>query len=69
MATAGMGDVLTGVTAGLLAQFPRDPCRIAATAAFVHAAAGDDAAEGGARGLLAGDLLGHLRKWLNPARP
>ncbi len=69
MATAGMGDVLTGVTAGLLAQFPQDPGGIAAAAAFVHAAAGDDAAEGGARGLLAGDLLGHLRKWVNPVSP
>jgi NAD(P)H-hydrate epimerase len=69
MATAGMGDVLTGVTAGLLAQFPQDPRGIAATAAYVHAAAGDDAAEGGARGLLAGDLLGHLRKWINPVSP
>jgi NAD(P)H-hydrate epimerase len=69
MATAGMGDVLTGVTAGLLAQFREDPCGTAAAAAFVHAAAGDEAAGEGPRGLLAGDLLGHLRKWVNPVRP
>jgi NAD(P)H-hydrate epimerase len=69
MATAGMGDVLTGVTAGILAQFPRDPRGAAATAAFVHGAAGDDAAGDGQRGLVAGDLLGCLRKWVNPPRP
>lgn len=65
MATAGMGDLLTGVTAGLVAQTGRLDPTIAAAAAFVHAAAGDDAAIAGPRGLIASDLLPHIRAWLN----
>lgn len=72
MATAGMGDVLTGIIAGLVAQ-ARDPllagvpgADIAAAAAFVHGAAGDAAAAIGQRGVVAGDLLRELRPWLNP---
>lgn len=67
MASGGMGDVLTGITAALLAQFPQDPAGAAAAAAAVHAAAGDAAAAAGARGLIAGDVLAALRPWLNPA--
>ena len=66
MATAGMGDVLTGATAALLAQAPDRPEAAAAAAARVHARAGDRAAAGGQRGLLAGDLLPELRQCLNP---
>jgi NAD(P)H-hydrate epimerase len=68
MASGGMGDVLTGITAALLAQFPREPVVAAATAACVHAAAGDAAAAAGPRGLIAGDVLAALRPWLNPAQ-
>ena len=66
MASGGMGDVLTGVIAGLLAQGMalRDA---AETAVCLHAAAGDVAAvAGGERGLLAGDLAAHLRALVNP---
>jgi ADP-dependent NAD(P)H-hydrate dehydratase / NAD(P)H-hydrate epimerase len=68
MATAGMGDVLTGITAGLIAQSGAgiDLSDSAAAAAFVHGAAGDRAASGGQRGILASDLIGQLRPWLNP---
>jgi NAD(P)H-hydrate epimerase len=70
MATAGMGDVLTGVTAALLAQFDdADPAaykEIAALAAWLHATAGDRAATSGERGLIASDLFTELRKCLNP---
>ncbi|MEQ1800282.1 MAG: NAD(P)H-hydrate dehydratase, partial [Gammaproteobacteria bacterium] len=68
MATAGMGDVLTGITAGLVAQAgPGLPVAdVAAAAAFIHGAAGDAAARGGQRGILASDLTGQLRPWLNP---
>jgi NAD(P)H-hydrate epimerase len=66
MATAGMGDVLTGITAGLLAQFPANPFAAAAAAAQIHARAGDRAARAGQRGLLAGDLMAELRACLNP---
>jgi NAD(P)H-hydrate epimerase len=67
MATAGTGDVLTGVLAGLAAQFGRTDSTLAAMGCFVHAAAGDDAAVAGQRGLLARDLLPHVRAWLNPS--
>lgn len=69
MASAGMGDVLTGIVAGLLAQYPAaDPQGVAACAAWAHAKAADRAAEtlGGPRGLLAGDLPGWLPSCLNP---
>ena len=67
MATAGMGDVLTGLMAGLWAQFPEaEPEDLAALAAFVHAGAGDRVAEDGQRGMIAGDVLDALRAELNP---
>jgi NAD(P)H-hydrate epimerase len=69
MASAGMGDVLTGLVAGLVAQ-QRDGDLLAAVAcaAFVHGKAGDAAAAGGERGIVASDVLAHLRPWLNPVR-
>lgn len=67
MATAGMGDVLTGLVAGLAAQTGAVDVPTAAGAAFVHAAAGDAAALTGERGLLASDLFAQFRTWLNPA--
>ncbi|MCY3987225.1 MAG: NAD(P)H-hydrate dehydratase [Gammaproteobacteria bacterium] len=67
MATAGMGDVLTGLMAGLWAQFPEaEPEDLAAMAAFIHARAGDRAATAGQRGMIAGDLIEALRAELNP---
>lgn len=68
MATAGMGDVLTGIVAGLLAQRggSAPTADLTAAAAFVHGAAGDAAARSGQRGLIASDVLGNLRPWLNP---
>ncbi|MGH9475500.1 MAG: NAD(P)H-hydrate dehydratase [Terriglobales bacterium] len=58
MATGGAGDVLTGLTAGLLAQFP-SARRLEATAAavYLHGRAGDAAAaRNGEMSLLAGDI-------------
>ena len=66
MATAGMGDVLTGVVAGIAAQC--GDLELAARAGtFVHAEAGDRAAArgGGERGLTAGDVVGQLRGCVN----
>jgi NAD(P)H-hydrate epimerase len=54
------------VIAGLLAQGlgPRDA---AEAGVCLHAAAGDAAARaGGERGMLAGDLIGRLRRLVNP---
>jgi NAD(P)H-hydrate epimerase len=65
MATAGMGDVLTGVIAALLAQ-GLDFATAAAVGVEIHARAGDRAAAAGERGLLASDLLGELRAFVNP---
>jgi len=44
MATGGTGDILTGMTAGLLAQFPGDPDRAIAGAVYLHGLAGEIAA-------------------------
>jgi NAD(P)H-hydrate epimerase len=59
MATGGTGDVLTGLLAGLLAQFPKHPVgEVAAAAVYLHGLAGDLAAqEQGQQSMLAGDLL------------
>ena len=65
MATAGMGDVLTGIIAGLRAQFG-DSALAARVGVLVHALAGDSAAQGGQRGLVASDVIGELRGWVNP---
>lgn len=64
MGTAGMGDVLAGVSGALLAQgLPQ----AAARAVLLHAHAGDRAARaGGERGLLASDLFRWLRRGINP---
>jgi NAD(P)H-hydrate epimerase len=65
MASGGMGDVLTGVVAGLLAQ-GLGVREAAESAVCLHAAAGDEAATDGERGLLAGDLVARLRALVNP---
>ena len=56
LATAGSGDVLTGLIGGLLAQ-GMAPDRAAAAGAFVH---GRSAHAAPAHGMVAGDLLDHL---------
>ncbi len=66
MATAGSGDVLTGVVAALRAQRAGFDAEAAAClGACLHAAAGDRAAQGGERGMLAGDILESLRAVAN----
>jgi len=64
MATAGTGDVLTGMIAALVAQ-GLDLENAAAAGVCLHATAGDAAAAGGERGLLASDLLAQIRPLLN----
>ena len=65
MATGGMGDVLTGVVAGLLAQGLNsfDAARLGA---WLHGRAADVAAGGKERGLLPSDLYAPLQALVNP---
>jgi hydroxyethylthiazole kinase-like uncharacterized protein yjeF len=67
MASAGMGDVLTGIVAGVVAQ-GADLAAAARVGVLVHALAGDMAARRGERGLLATDLLPYLPTCVNPSQ-
>lgn len=61
MATAGSGDVLTGLLAGLLAQQPQAPLDATIAAVYLHGLAGDlAAAKLGQRSLIASDLIAYL---------
>jgi NAD(P)H-hydrate repair Nnr-like enzyme with NAD(P)H-hydrate dehydratase domain len=64
MASGGMGDVLTGTIAALLAQ-GLDLEHAASSGVALHAAAGDLATREGERGLLASDLFPLLRRLIN----
>jgi ADP-dependent NAD(P)H-hydrate dehydratase / NAD(P)H-hydrate epimerase len=65
MASPGMGDVLTGVIAGIAAQ-TADLAAAARAGVLVHAMAGDMAARRGERGLIASDLFAYLPTCVNP---
>ncbi len=66
MASGGMGDVLTGVIAGLLAQ-GMGHYQATASSVYLHGKAADQAAEEfGERGMLASDLMVYLRQLVNP---
>ena len=61
MAKGGSGDVLTGIVAAMLAQFPDDAARAAETAAYLHGLAGDFAAHAAdEHTVLATDTVTHL---------
>ncbi|MCX7118250.1 MAG: NAD(P)H-hydrate dehydratase [Legionellales bacterium] len=65
MATAGMGDVLSGVIGGLLAQgiLLSDAAKLGV---WLHARAADEAVLSlGERGLMASDLMPYLRRQIN----
>jgi NAD(P)H-hydrate epimerase len=65
MASGGMGDLLTGIITALLAQgFAL--FEAAALGVFIHAQAGDLAAQQGERGLIASDMLSFIRTVVNP---
>jgi NAD(P)H-hydrate epimerase len=69
MATAGTGDVLTGVIAALVAQglSPADAARLGV---YLHGSAGDlIARERGERGMMAGDLVDRIPSVLNDLAP
>jgi NAD(P)H-hydrate epimerase len=61
MATAGSGDVLTGLVAGLIAQRPSEPLEATIAAVYLHGLAGDLAANKlGMRSLIASDIIAYL---------
>jgi ADP-dependent NAD(P)H-hydrate dehydratase / NAD(P)H-hydrate epimerase len=61
MATAGSGDVLTGLIAGLLAQRPEDALSAVIAGVYLHGLAGDIAAgKLGLRSLIASDITNHI---------
>lgn len=64
MATAGMGDVLSGVLGGLRAQ-GWSVAQALQIGVCVHARAGDLAATTGERGLVASDLMPYLQQLVN----
>ena len=64
MASGGMGDVLSGIIGGLLAQ-GFNSVQAAMLAVCIHGLAADLAAEKDERGLLASDLFPYIRKLVN----
>jgi len=66
MASGGMGDVLTGIIASLMAQGIEPACA-AELGVTLHATAADRAARQGERGLIASDLIAELRPLLAEA--
>jgi len=65
MASGGMGDVLSGIIAGLLAQ-GLDSLQASILGVSIHGLAADLAADNDERGLLASDLFPYIRKLVNP---
>lgn len=65
MASAGMGDVLSGIIGSLIAQGYNLAlaCRLGVC---IHSLAADHAAKGGQSGLLASDLYVYIRQLMNP---
>jgi NAD(P)H-hydrate epimerase len=69
LATAGSGDVLSGLTGAYLAK-GMDAFHAACAAVFVHTAAGRRAAQDiGPEGVIASDVIAALPKSLPPSRP
>jgi len=70
MAKGGSGDILTGMIAGLLAQFPEDAETAVRAAVYLHGLAGElAAAELGDKCVLATDLLAYLPEAMDDSLP
>ncbi|HTX37596.1 MAG TPA: NAD(P)H-hydrate dehydratase [Bryobacteraceae bacterium] len=68
MGTGGSGDVLTGLVAGFLAQFPKEPDEAVAAAVYLHGLAGELGARAlGEKSLIATDILRYLPRALETA--
>jgi ADP-dependent NAD(P)H-hydrate dehydratase / NAD(P)H-hydrate epimerase len=69
MATAGTGDILTGMVAGMIAQHPGEIFEAVITAVYLHGLAGDIARETmGEHSLVATDLVKALPQAFNRVR-
>ena len=65
LGTGGTGDILTGLIAGLVAQFPDDPGQATAAAVYLHGLAGEIGVRAlGEKSLIATDLLTYFPKAL-----
>jgi NAD(P)H-hydrate epimerase len=63
MAKGGSGDILTGIVAAMLAQYPDHPDRAVEAAVYLHGLAADLALrEQDEHTLLATDTIGHLSR-------
>ncbi|HYW45129.1 MAG TPA: NAD(P)H-hydrate dehydratase [Bryobacteraceae bacterium] len=68
LGTGGSGDVLTGMIAGFLAQFPQRPDEAVAAAVYLHGLAGQVGARAlGEKCLIATDILKHLPQAIDEA--
>jgi ADP-dependent NAD(P)H-hydrate dehydratase / NAD(P)H-hydrate epimerase len=69
MATGGTGDILTGITAGLMAQYPVNRLRAVLGGVYLHGLAGDIMRERlGEQSLIATDLLQGLPEAIHRVR-
>jgi NAD(P)H-hydrate epimerase len=69
MATAGSGDILTGLIAGFLGQFGDHPDMAIAAAAYLHGLSGELGAKAmGEKSLIATDLLDYLPAAIHACR-
>jgi NAD(P)H-hydrate epimerase len=70
LATGGTGDILTGLLAGMLAQWPERPVESTLAAVYLHGLCGQLGAEAwGERSLLATDLLKYLPEAMHRCAP
>jgi NAD(P)H-hydrate epimerase len=70
MATGGTGDILTGMTAGMIAQHPQDWKRAVVAAVWLHGRCGELAgSHWGEQAMLATDMLDFLPEAMNEVRP
>jgi NAD(P)H-hydrate repair Nnr-like enzyme with NAD(P)H-hydrate dehydratase domain len=69
MATAGAGDILTGMILGLLAQFPSKVVESVSAAVYLHGLAGDVARDAlGEQAVIATDLVRYLPEAMRRAK-
>jgi NAD(P)H-hydrate epimerase len=69
MGKGGSGDILTGLIAGFLAQFPGEPDCAVAAAVYLHGLAGEIGAQAlGEKCLIATDLLRYLPQAIEQAK-